>query len=152
MTNILWQKKAKEKLGDDKKNDLKMEEKLWDLRLFWIVCGFVLVVKTLLFRCYISTDFEVHRNWMAITANVPLSKWYFNNVSKWTLDYPPFFAYFEYFLALIAEKIDNQMLTIQEEPIKDDSVRIFQRLSVVFVDVLYVCFLIEFILFYPIFS
>ncbi|RCN33510.1 deoxyribonuclease V [Ancylostoma caninum] len=108
-------------------------------QVFLSVTSALVALKVLLMPAYTSTDFEVHRNWMAVTHNLPLSKWYYEETSEWTLDYPPFFAYFEKCLATIAYRFGMEdILAIRRESLYNSRVLCFQRLSVIATDVLYI--------------
>jgi len=67
-----------------------------------VTCLKVLLVTSSPDQLYRSTDFDVHRNWLALSRHVPLAQWYYDDAdggTVHTLDYPPAFAYFEYLLA-----------------------------------------------------
>eukprot|EP00808_Paulinella_micropora_P002184 g63783.t1 len=109
------------------------------LGLASLIFVFVTCLKLLLTACYHSTDFEVHRNWLAITHSLPISEWYFDTTSEWTLDYPPFFAWWEYLLSQVARYAEPSMVKLQSTYLPSSAAVLFQRGSVMLSDTLLCC-------------
>lgn len=111
--------------------------KMESVPLYWSVVFSITAVKFLLISSYRSTDFEVHRHWLAITHNLKRDKWYYDETSRWTLDYPPFFAWFECALSYVAAQVDPAMLRISNLNYASWCTVVFMRTSVIFTDILY---------------
>ncbi|EGB07720.1 hypothetical protein AURANDRAFT_27313, partial [Aureococcus anophagefferens] len=100
---------------------------------YWRVFVACACVKILFWPSYHSTDFEVHRNWLAVTASTPMAYWYADQPkqSPWTLDYPPLFGVFERFLSYFAKLADPMIVEPQNLDYAAWSCVAFQRFTVV---------------------
>ena len=87
--------------------------------------------RLLLVPAYHSTDMEVHRHWLALTAGRPLRDWYWDTTSTWSLDYPPLFAYVTRGLAAVARLVAPEVLTLSATAVESPRVIAFMRASAV---------------------
>ena len=74
---------------------------------------------------------------MAITFERPLKEWYYESTSKWTLDYMPFFAFFEWLLAQPAALYDREIVRVENLEYLKVEVIYYQRFTVILSDIFF---------------
>lgn len=76
---------------------------------------------------------------MATTFNLPMKKWYFDQTTQWTLDYPPLFAAFEFFLALVASilNLDDALELTENSAVRTEQIIVYQKTTVIISDLIY---------------
>ena len=72
-------------------------------------------LKLLTLHAYRSTDLDVHRHWLSLTHSLPVHRWYWDETSQWTLDYPPLFAWFRWLLAQVAVLLRPSLLQLRPD-------------------------------------
>ena len=88
-----------------------------------------------------KSDCDIQTSFVAMQILIYFIKMFtcissFQDTSEWTLDYPPFFAWFEYFLSLIAAAIDPSIVNINNLSYSSWFCVVFQRLSVICTEVM----------------
>ena len=83
----------------------------------------------------------MHRYWLALTHSLPLKEWYYESRLVHTLDYPPFFAYFEWLISQVVVGIDSDIVDMNKE-IFSMRIIMLHRASVIVTDLLmvYACY------------
>lgn len=76
-------------------------------------------------------DFEAQRHWMELTINLPVTHWYFHNLSWWGLDYPPLTAYHSWILGRVGSLINPPWFALYlSQGMENPELKIFMRATV----------------------
>jgi alpha-1,3-glucosyltransferase len=69
---------------------------------------------------------------MEITTQLPISQWYFHDLSWWGLDYPPLTAYHSWMLGKIGALIDPSWFALYtSRGLHNDALKVFMRATVI---------------------